>query len=39
MSTTKTSIKAATTAPKAPTKTKAAKDADHRLQQAKRASI
>ncbi len=39
MSTTKTSIKAATTAPKAPTKSKAAKDAGHRLQQAKRASI
>lgn len=39
MSTTKTSIKAATTTTKAPTKAKAAKEADQRLQQARRASI
>lgn len=38
MSTTKASVKAATTVPKAPTKSKAAKEADQRLQRAKRAS-
>jgi DNA-binding transcriptional ArsR family regulator len=39
MSTTKTSIKAATTLSKAPARTKASKEADQRLQQARRASI
>lgn len=39
MSTTKTSVKAATTVPKAPTKSKASKEADQRLQHARRASI